>query len=321
MMDLISHLRTFKPDARPATLASYASTLRLLHQACKGTKDMPDLTWLRDYDKVVTALDSRSLSDGTRARYLTSCLVGLQSCEEACRESPVYKRYEEQRDSLEAQGREQCAQRDVNAREHDAWISVDRIHAMLRQQETDLGAVLSDESARVRCTGNTPLELHMMLALTVKYPSRLDLAGLLLCAPGQATDEETNYLELGAVLRIRINRWKTKRTAGDVRTIVPDAKTQRLLRAYLRCTGKGEGNWLFTSCRGGPLSRAAMGQRITAAFLRRTGKRVCMTVMRKVLLTGEHGAALEAMETSAHVHGHSLAMQRQRYIKRGAPKS
>ena len=43
------------------------------------------------------------------------------------------------------------------------------------------------------------------------------------------------------------------------------------------------------------------------------------TQLRKVLLTAEHGAALEAMEQAAHVHGHSIEMQRQRYIKRNAP--
>lgn len=139
--------------------------------------------------------------------------------------------------------------------------------------------------------------------LTELYPSRLDLATLIIAAHGQATDNAVNYLELGPQaqddVRIVIHVWKTMRRSASGQRILTaptsaqrqEAEIQRILKAFMVVCNLRPGDPLFRCSKtGGPISRAAMGKRVTAFFTKRfPEKKLGITMLRKIFLTEELG--------------------------------
>jgi hypothetical protein len=186
--------------------------------------------------------------------------------------------------------------------------------------------------------------MWLFLTLTELYPSRLDLATLCICADGDATDKSVNYLQLGPTtqdaLDFIIHVWKTQRSSvtGE-RVLAPPpgeaahrqhAEIQRIVKAYLFVTDKEADNPVFQCSKtGGPITRSAMGKRVTAFFAQVfPGTKVGMTVLRKVFLTeeldavvaqimaepgGDHAEALAKIEALKHIHGHTTQRP---YIKK-----
>jgi len=202
--------------------------------------------------------------------------------DDAARGRKVYKATERQRDAIEAASAKRRASRTKTAREEANWVAADELRAAVRDREEELGSLLSGDAPGVTAprAGNSALEAFLVLALAERYPSRLDLATVLLATPGKGTEPETSVLELGTPLRFRIHQ---SPEAGE-RVITPDARMQRLLQHVLKVCQKQPGDFLFESARGGPLSRPAMGRRITRFFEKRfPGKKIGTAMLSKIL--------------------------------------
>lgn len=300
-MDLAAALATLKPGARPSTLVGYQSTLELLYRDVHGgARPMRSLGWLKDAGAVRRALDARQLSESTRSRYLSTVLIGLQALEgDATRRRLGYKRFESERDAIEVARAKRRASRVKTEREEANWVSAGELRAAVREREQQLGAVLPGGAPggvpTAPCEGRSSLETFVAIALAEKCLG-LDPATVRVATAGQATDPGVNYLELASPLRVVVHQWRTKQPPGETgeRIFVPHAAMQRLLHRLLDVCPKGPGDHLFTSARGGPLSRAAMGRRVTRFFERRfPGKKVGIAMLRKILRADAHdGGAL-----------------------------
>jgi hypothetical protein len=336
--DIATTIKRLKPDLSEGTIKSYCSTLPKLHEACFGTKQMSCFRWLFQEDVVRRGLGACRISSGTRSRYLSNILVALR-CQggDAVRGTAAYQRWEAERDALSKQEAEARITRTLTEDERERWVSesdVSRaIHAHDREMEAMLAAPTPPSDTGWGRGRVSPLETWVMLTLMEKYPSRLDLASVKLAQLGDDTsDSSTNYLVVGPVLRFALNSYKCAKSMGQ-RLITPCAEIQRLLKLYMRLTHKKPGDWLFLSNRNTernpnghakgtpkppkPLTRDAMRMRIRRFFDKffPNHKPITITIIRKILLTARHGEPLARMMADAHIHGHSINVQRSHYIK------
>ena len=232
----------------------------------------------------------------------------------------MFKRFQHDRDVLELAYKKAAASRERTARQVANWVPLDEIHEALEQERESLGAeIFSDTAAPRLCKGGSPLEMYTWIKTVADNPSRLDLATCQIVNPGEATDPNTNYLELGDILRFVVHAWKNaSRSETGERFIIPGPDTQELLKHYMRMYSKKAGDWLWTSARdGSPLTRDAGGSRLIAFSERHfEGKKIGVNLLRTIILTYTHGDALNEMEHDANTHGHAIATQRAHYIKK-----
>jgi len=321
--DMAAAILSYKPELKPKTVTNYCTTLRKLYRACQHEGEMPDFGWLFEEKRVRTGFASLrnrrggKHADSTQCKNMSHMIVAMRchSGDDKAKADPGYRRWEAERDLLSEGLAAARLSGEPTENQQRNYVPVEVIRAAIHTEDESMAALLrrpasvpADRQAeRAARREAAELSRYVMMRLAMCYRSRLDLATVMLCTPGGATDKALNYLEMGPVMRFVIHQWKTLSISDtDERIVkVADPTIHRLLADYIRASGKRPGDWLFTSDSGnGPLTRQAMHNRTVTWLAKRLppehrDKTVCTTLIRIVLLGEKHSedwTKIEAVE-------------------------
>jgi hypothetical protein len=305
----------------------YVASLELLHQAAKKTRKMPDLAWLKKEKTVERGLKKHGYLDGnegTLEKTYSHIISVMQVMKwERCK---AYKNFVCKRDELTAKKRAAVKSgkcRELSPREKANWVHLADLQALHAEERAALAPLLADDADPEVCKKDSRLENYVLVSTFMEKPSRLDCGDVELCNPGGATDLAVNYLELSSPYRFVIHVWTngSRSETGERIIEVDQPQLQQLLEHFISKMGKCVGNTLFSSA-GKKLATNAAGIRFTTYWTKQLkgtadeGKRIPMTLYRKIESTYNHGPAIEALEKSAHDHGHSVETKKNHYIKK-----
>jgi len=124
-----------------------------------------------------------------------------------------------------------------------------------------------------------------------------------------------NYLinEKGKLTMV-MNEYKTSRKFGE-KKIPIDKDVQKIIRMYMRSTGKTNGDVLFVSSTGNEISRNALSQLLVKTTKRYLNKSISTTIMRKIVLSDKFGDLVKEQKEMAEITGHDVSTMNAVYIK------
>ena len=155
----------------------------------------------------------------------------------------------------------------------------------------------------------------------MKYPLRNDLAGMKYISKtnyNKLTEDnkkENNYLvknknNLMAILNV----YKTSKKYGE-KVIEISPEVSKVLRMYIRLTGKKVGEVLFTNSRGNPITRNGISQLLLKTSKKYLDKNISTTMMRKIVVSDKFADIKEEQKELADVMGHDVGTQNLVYVK------
>ena len=167
--------------------------------------------------------------------------------------------------------------------------------------------------------------VYTIFSFLIKYPLRLDLAGMKYISKTQynglseGDKKDGNYLvhnKKGTqFLEAILNEYKTSKKYGEKKIRI-DKDIEKVLRMYIKSTGKQFGDVLFVSSTGNPLSRNALSQLLIKTTKKYLNKSISTTMMRKIVVSSViPKEVLDKQKELADVMGHDVATQNLVYNK------
>ena len=132
--------------------------------------------------------------------------------------------------------------------------------------------------------------------------------------------KENNYLvvEKNKMFFV-LNQFKTSKKYKELDIDIPK-DLEKLLRFYIRVNGLSNGDVLFTSSTGKPLSRNALSQLFLKTSKKYMDKSISTTMLRKIVLSDKFADVKKEQEEMAEITGHSVSTMNKVYVKQKSDK-
>ncbi len=302
-------IKTARPTIKDATISQYVVQLLQL----KRMFDSKDYKFLEDIDNVMNKLDDKHFT--TQRNYYNSIIVYLLALDG---DKELIKRYIELRDELNQQYAEQQENGIISKKQSKNFASMEEINGMLSEMEKEI------KKNKLKTKGNLngkEKELIMMYTIynMLKYiPTRNDIAGMIMTTPKNyhKQNKEHNYIVIGRDnMYYMINNYKTNKTYGFDKRIDIPSQLAKIIRQYLRATGKKTGDVLLTTSTGNPISRNVLSQMLLKTSKKYINKGVSTVMMRKIVVSHELGDFKKKQKELADKMMHSVATQNAIYNK------
>jgi integrase len=165
------------------------------------------------------------------------------------------------------------------------------------------------------------LMVYTIFSFLVKYPLRNDLAGMKYISKtnyNKLTEDDKkqgNFLVKNKnKLMMILNQYKTSKKYGE-KVIEISPEVSKVLRMYIRLTGKKIGEVLFTNSRGNPITRNGISQLLLKTSKKYLDKNISTTMMRKIVVSDKFADIKEEQKELADVMGHDVGTQNLVYVK------
>ena len=301
-------IKEARPTIKNSTITQYVVLLSQL----KKMFDSKDFSFLKNFNEVVDRLQDKHYT--TQRNFYNSIIVLLHALDE---DKQLIQEYTELRDELNKQYSDSQTN-EISEKQKKNFATMEEIDDMLSQMLKEI------KQKRLKTKGNlTGKEKELLMMYTIynmlKYiPTRNDIAGMKMTTPKNYPKEnkESNYLVVAKdKIYYMLNNYKTNKTYGfDKRIDVPPELT-KIIRVYIRATGKKTGDVLLTTSTGNPISRNVLSQMLLKTSKKYIDKGVSTTIMRKIVVSHELGEYKKKQKDLADKMMHSVGMQNAVYNK------
>lgn len=288
-----------------STINLYLAKLRKLN----GGKDFKSIAFLKKKDVIQEKLDAIE-NPSTRKNTLSSIMGALKAntntpntlinhydkmMKDAISEA---KKYENSDTKTEKQEENWIDWEDVVKRYEKLNRSVDALMDEDTKQE-----IMSEKSNRER------VARVMLLALYVLIPPRRTLDYFEMYVDDADDNRQKNYYDR-ETNELVFNNYKTAKYGGQDRLKVPD-DLKSVLERHIEFYDIKKGEKLLRMNMGKPpTSRTWIGNNLNVLF----GKKISVSMLRNIYLTGKYGDRLDEMKKDAEMMAHTLRGQKS-YIK------
>jgi hypothetical protein len=301
-------IKNARPSIKDSTITQYVVLLSQL----KKMFDSNDFSFLKDFDEVVNKLEPKHFT--TQRNFYNSIIVLLNALDE---DKDLIKQYTELRDELNDQYKNSQTDK-ISEKQKKNFASMDEINDMLSQMEKEI------KQKKIKTKGNlTGKEKDLYMMYTIynmlrHIPTRNDIAGMIITTPKNypKLSKEHNYLVIARNnMYYMLNQFKTNKTYGNDKRIDLPPELTKIVRSFIRATGKKGGDVLFTTSTGNPISRNVLSQMLLKTSKKYIGKSVSTTMMRKIVVSHELGDLKKKQQELADKMQHSVGMQNAIYNK------
>lgn len=307
-MDLIQTL-TEGGNRKKSTIDSYERRLRVLNSG----KPVDNLAFLYDYDVVLEKIQKYKLT--TQRGFIIAIVSVLKDVKVM---KSMYDKYSK---LLEHYNSELKNNNTKSETQKDNWISQEEVYKVYTQLYDLVYPILCSKKSNItEPIFNQITELIVLSLFVLQSPRRiLDyLIMYVVKKMSKNDDKEINYLDLSNQLFL-FNNYKTSSTYKTQEVDVSD-KLFTIIQCYLKihpvkllaknkipllCNFKGES---FTS--GTQITRI-----LNKIFVRYTGKRISVNLLRNIFLTNKFKPQMDQLDTTAHDMGTSSNMIQTTYVK------
>lgn len=205
------------------------------------------------------------------------------------------------------------------------FVDLSEIQNMLKEMENKIKSEGLKKKTNLSGKEKELMMVYTIFSFLVRYPLRLDLAGMKYISRTQYNSlsdqdkKDGNYLvhnkKGSQFLEAILNEYKTSKKYGEKKIRI-DKDIEKILRMYIKATGKGFGDVLFVSSTGNPLSRNQLSQLLIKTTKKYLNKSISTTILRKIVVSSTIPKdIIEKQKELADVMGHSIEVQNAVYNK------
>ena len=274
-----------------------------------GGKDFKSIAFLKKKDEIKEKLDAIE-NVSTRKSYLTAIVGVLKANTNTPKSLKEY--YGKQLTTSINEAREIALSPSKTQRQQENWIDwedvLKRYEKLNRyvdglMEEDTKQEIMRDKNAREK------VARVMLLALYVLIPPRRTLDYFEMYVDDADDNRQKNYYDREKNEFV-FNNYKTAKHGGQDRIKVPD-DLKSVLERHIEFYDIKKGEKLLRMSMGNPpTSIAWIGNHLNILF----GKKISVSMLRHIYLTGKYGDNLDEMKRDAEMMAHSVSQQKN-YIK------
>jgi hypothetical protein len=321
-MDIKEVITKARPNAKESTVKMYQSNLNKLQKMF----DTDTWKFLDDIDAVKNKLSH--LHYTSQRNYFNSIIILLMALNsdkkndsEAGAHAKLIEQYNEIRDEGNKKYQDDNATGVISDKQKENFVELSEIQKMISEMDKEI----KDKKLRTKETLKPKekmlVQVFLLFNIYTRLPLRNDVASMSITTKrlynklSEAEKKENNYLvvEKNKMFFV-LNKFKTSAKYKELDIDIPK-DLEKILRFYIKVNGLKNGDVLFTSTTGTPLSRNALSQLFIKTSKKYLDKSISSTMLRKIVLSSKFSDVKKEQEEFSKITGHSVETMNKVYIK------
>jgi len=305
-----------RPQLKTNTIKQYVIHLNKL----KKIFDTDSYDFLSKPDEVMDKIKDNHFT--SQRNTLNAVIILLLALNHDKKYDDLIEDYQKRRDKFNQQYLDDNANGKISEAQKNNFVDLEEIKKMLITMESEIKSQGLKKKENLKGKEKELMMVYTIFTMLVKYPVRLDFSGMKLISKTQYNSLKEDDKKLGnylinekGKLTMVMNEYKTSKKYGE-KKIPIDKDVEKVIRMYMRTTGKTNGDVLFVSSTGHELSRNALSQLLVKTTKKYLNKSISTTMMRKIVVSSViPKEVLDKQKELADVMGHDVATQNLVYNK------
>jgi integrase len=305
-----------RPQLKTNTIKQYVIHLNKL----KKLFSTDNYDFLSNPDEVMDKIKSNHYT--SQRNTLNAVIILLLALNHDKKYDELIEDYQKRRDKLNDKYLEDNSNGKISEAQKNNFVDLEEIKKMLKTMENEIKSQGLKKKENLTGKEKELLMVYTIFSMLVKYPVRLDFSGMKLISKTMYNSLKEDDKKLGnylinekGKLTMIMNEYKTSKKYGE-KKIPIDKDIEKVIRMYIRKTGKSNGDVLFVSSTGNAISRNALSQLLVKTTKKYLGKSISTTMMRKIVVSSViPKEVIDKQKELADVMGHDVATQNLVYNK------
>jgi hypothetical protein len=320
MVDLTEMIKKARPNVKDKTIKMYVSNLTKLQKLF----DTDDWKFLKNIENVKKKLSD--LHYTSQRNYFNAIIVLLMALNEKGKYDKLINEYNEIRDEGNKKYQDENATGVISDKQKENFVELSEIQKMLSEMEKEIKQKGLKKKNSLNAKEKQLIQVYILYNIYTRLPMRNDVSGMTITTKrlynklSEDEKKENNYLvvERNKMFFV-LNQFKTSKKYKELDIDVPK-DLEKLLRFYIRVNKLSNGDVLFTSSTGKPLSRNALSQLFLKTSKKYLDKSISTTMLRKIVLSNKFADVKKEQEEMAKITGHSVDTMNKVYVKQKSNK-
>ena len=314
--DLKSDIEESRPNAKESTVKQYLILIKKLQKLF----DTTGYDFLADPDAVYDKIkDNKYTSIRNTYNAIIITLMALNNKKGDYDE--LIDKYGELRDELNQQYEDDQKAGKISERQKENFVKLEELKNMINKMAEEIKDKNLKTKKELTAKDRELLMMYTLYNMLIEIPTRLDFAGMKYinkATYNKLSDEdkkERNYLvnQKGKMFFV-YNKYKTSKSYGE-KIIDSSKELSKILRMFIKLTNKKNGDFMFTTSTGNPISANVASQMLLKYSKRYLGKNISTTLIRHIVLTDKFGDVKKQMAEMSEKTGHSTDTMMNIYVK------
>lgn len=321
MVNLNDKIKEARPNIKDSTVKMYVSNLNKLQKMF----DTDTWKFLDDIDKVKKELSH--LHYTSQRNYFNSIIILLMALNSDGKYDKLLDKYNEIRNQGNQQYQDENATGVISDKQKANFVPLSDVQKMISDMDSEIKSKGLKKKDSLSPKEKTLIQVFILYSIYTRLPMRNDVSGMTITTKrlynklSEDDKKESNYLvvEKNKMMFV-INAFKTSAKYKELDINIPK-DLEKLLRFYIRVNKLSNGDVLFTSTTGKPLSRNALSQLFIKTSKKYMDKSISTTMLRKIVLSDKFADVKKEQEDMAEITGHSVATMNKVYVKQDQDKT
>ena len=311
--DLKDMIKKARPNVKDSTVKKYEADLKKLQKMF----DTDTWSFLDKSKDVKEKLEDKHFT--TQRNYFNAIIILLMALD---KKKELIDEYTEIRDELNKKYEDDNATGVISEKQKANFVKLEELQKMLNEMDSEIKSKKLRQKESLTPKEKNLIQTFILFNIYTRLPMRNDVAGMEIITKrnynklSEENKQEKNYLRLDkGSLKFILNDYKTSKKYKEKVLDIPK-DLEKLLRFFMRVNKLENGDVLFTSGTGKPLTRNALSQLFIKTSKKYLDKSISTTMLRKIVLSDKFGDLKEEMEKMANIAGHSTDVMNDVYIKK-----
>lgn len=317
--NLKAEIKEVKPNLKDNSIKQYEIHLNKL----KKLFETDNYDFLSNPEDVMEKIKGNHYT--SQRNTLNAVIILLLALNHDGKYDELIEKYQKIRDKFNDKYQTENENGKISESQKNNFVDLSEIQNMLKEMENKIKSEGLKKKSNLTGKEKELLMVYTIFSFLVRYPLRLDLAGMKYISRTQYNGlseqdkKDGNYLvhnkKGSQFLEAILNEYKTSKKYGEKKIRI-DKDIEKILRMYIKATGKGFGDVLFVSSTGNPLSRNQLSQLLIRTTKKYLNKSISTTILRKIVVSSTIPKdIIEKQKELADVMGHSVEVQNAVYNK------
>tara|TARA_R110002167_G_scaffold12566_1_gene53468 strand:- start:145 stop:1131 length:987 start_codon:yes stop_codon:yes gene_type:complete len=320
-MDIKEVISKARPNAKESTVKMYQSNLNKLQKMF----DTDTWKFLDDIEAVKKKISH--LHYTSQRNYFNSIIILLMALNSDKKNDKTIEKYNEIRDEGNKQYQDDNATGVISDKQKANFVELSEIQKMISEMEKEIKDKKLKSKENLAPKEKMLVQVYLLFSIYSRLPLRNDVSEMTITTKrlynklSDKDKEENNYLvvEKNKMFFV-LNQFKTSKKYKELDIDIPK-DLEKIFRFYIKINGLSNGDVLFSSTTGTPLSRNALSQLFIKTSKKYLGKSISTTMLRKIVLSSKFSDVKEEQKEMAKITGHSVETMNNIYIKDKADMS
>ena len=284
-MNLEELIKKNKENASQTSIDTYIANLKILHNLIEGNKDIKNLDFLKDYDKVLEVLNKKAKT--TLKNYLVAVVVAIQKDKKF---ENIIEKYNKKIKELQENIMDNYEEQEKSQSQSENWIEYTEILKLLKKLKSDTKPYLEADPNKLTNKQKILIQQYLLLYLysgVAFDPVRNDFANMIILNKDNNTEPDKNYLILNKTNSyFKLNEYKTKKYNGEKLIKFSDKTLKKLIINWLDITGS---KYLLINVKdGSPMSANGITKNLNSLFQTYKNKTVSTSLLRSIYISHKY---------------------------------